>query len=62
MHGYAMTDSLGKHLLLITAKFILVGVEQGWPLGGASGALALGANFEGALKRRSPTGHTYVAL
>jgi hypothetical protein len=36
---------------------------QGRPLGGASGALAPGAEFEGAPKRRSPTGHTlYVAL
>jgi hypothetical protein len=31
---------------------------QGRPLGGASGALAPGADFEGAPKRQSPTGHT----
>jgi hypothetical protein len=29
-------------------------------LGGASGALAPGADFEGAPKRQSPTGHTMV--
>jgi hypothetical protein len=33
---------------------------QGRPLGGASGALAPGAGFEGALERQSPTGHTMV--
>jgi hypothetical protein len=33
---------------------------QGRPLGGVSGALALGADFEGAPKRRSPTGHTLI--
>jgi hypothetical protein len=33
---------------------------QGWPLGGASGALAPGADFEGAPKRRSPTSHTLI--
>jgi hypothetical protein len=33
---------------------------QGRPLGGASGALVPGADFEGALKRQSPTGHTMV--
>jgi hypothetical protein len=33
---------------------------QGRPLGGASGALAPGADFEGAPKRRSPTGHTLI--
>jgi hypothetical protein len=31
---------------------------QGRPLGGANGALAPGADFEGAPKRQSPTGHT----
>jgi hypothetical protein len=30
------------------------------PLGGASGALAPGADFEGAPKSRSPTGHTLI--
>jgi hypothetical protein len=34
--------------------------KQGRPLGGASGALAPGADFEGAPKRRSPTGHTLI--
>jgi hypothetical protein len=29
-------------------------------LGGASGALAPGADFEGAPKRRSPIGHTLI--
>jgi hypothetical protein len=33
---------------------------QGRPLGGASGALAPGADFDGAPKRRSPTGHTLI--
>jgi hypothetical protein len=34
--------------------------EQGWPLGRASGTLAPGADFEGAPKRRSATGHTLI--
>jgi hypothetical protein len=34
--------------------------RQGRPLGGASGALAPGADFEGAPKRRSPSGHTLI--
>jgi hypothetical protein len=34
--------------------------QQGRPLGGASGALAPGADFEGAPKRQSPTGHTLI--
>jgi hypothetical protein len=29
-------------------------------LGGASGALAPGADFEGAPKKRAPTGHTLI--
>jgi hypothetical protein len=33
-------------------------LEQGRPLGG--GGLAPGADFEGAPKRRSPTGHTLI--
>jgi hypothetical protein len=33
---------------------------QGQPLGGASGALVPGADFEEAPKRRSPTGHTLI--
>jgi hypothetical protein len=33
---------------------------QGRPLGGAGGALAPGADFEGAPKRRSPTSHTLI--
>jgi hypothetical protein len=33
---------------------------QGRPLVGASGALAPGADFEGAPKRQSPTGHTLI--
>jgi hypothetical protein len=36
------------------------GLAQGRPLGGASGALAPGADFEGAPKMRSPTGHTLI--
>jgi hypothetical protein len=32
----------------------------GRPLGGASGALAPGADFKGAPKRQSPTGHTLI--
>jgi hypothetical protein len=36
------------------------GTEQGRPLGGASEALAPGADFEGPPKRRSPTGHTLI--
>jgi hypothetical protein len=39
--------------------FLAVGY-QGWPLGGASGALAPGADFEGAPKKLSPTGHTLI--
>jgi hypothetical protein len=34
--------------------------RQGWPLGGAVGALAPGTDFEGAPKRRSLTGHTLI--
>jgi hypothetical protein len=34
--------------------------KQGRPLGGANGALAPGADFEGAPKRQSPTGHTLI--
>jgi hypothetical protein len=34
--------------------------DQGRPLGRASGALAPGADFEGAQKRQSPTGHTLI--
>jgi hypothetical protein len=34
--------------------------SQGRPLGGASGALAPGADFEGAPKRGSHTGHTLI--
>jgi hypothetical protein len=34
--------------------------NQGRPLGGASGALAPGADFEGAPERQSPTGHTLI--
>jgi hypothetical protein len=37
-----------------------VGRLQGRLLGGASGALAPGADFEGAPKRQSPTGHIMV--
>jgi hypothetical protein len=33
---------------------------QGRPVCGAIGALAPGADFEGAPKRRSPTGHTLI--
>jgi hypothetical protein len=33
---------------------------QGWRLGGASGAFAPGADFEGAPKRQSPTGQTLI--
>jgi hypothetical protein len=38
----------------------IVTYRQGQPLGGASGALAQGADFEGAPKRQSPTGHTLI--
>jgi hypothetical protein len=39
----------------------LVGyIDQGRAVGGASGALAPGADFEGAPKRQSPTGHTLI--
>jgi hypothetical protein len=34
--------------------------KQGRPLGGASGALAPGADFEGVQKRHSPTSHTLI--
>jgi hypothetical protein len=34
--------------------------KQGRPLGGASGAFAPGADFEGAPKRHSPTGQTLI--
>jgi hypothetical protein len=34
--------------------------RQGRPLGGASGAFAPGADFEGAPKRRSPTAYTLI--
>jgi hypothetical protein len=34
--------------------------KQGQPLGGASRALALGADFKGAPKRRSPTGRKWI--
>jgi hypothetical protein len=40
--------------------FSVTSYAQGRPLGGASGALAPGADFEGAPKRRSPTGHTLI--
>jgi hypothetical protein len=33
---------------------------QGQPLGGASRALTPGADFEGAPKRQSPTGHMLI--
>jgi hypothetical protein len=33
---------------------------QGWPLGGASGALAPDTDFEGAPKRQLPTGQTLI--
>jgi hypothetical protein len=35
---------------------------QCWPLGGASGALAPGADFKVALKRQSPTGYTLIRV
>jgi hypothetical protein len=38
----------------------LVWHMQGRPLGGVNGALALGADLEGAPKRQSPTGHTLI--
>jgi hypothetical protein len=39
---------------------LVIALVQGRPLGGASGALAPGADFEGAPKRQSPTGHTLI--
>jgi hypothetical protein len=45
-------------LQLLSSLFILW--VQGRPLGGAPGSLAPGADFEGAPKRRSPTGHTLI--
>jgi hypothetical protein len=42
-----------------TGKWLYLG-NHGRPLGGASGALAPGADFEGAPKRQSPTGHTLI--
>jgi hypothetical protein len=44
----------------VTPLVVLSTSAQGRPLGGASGALAPGADFEGAPKRRSPTGHTLI--
>jgi hypothetical protein len=42
-------------------KLVILGIHsQGQPLGGASGALVPGADFEGAPKRQSPTGHTLI--
>jgi hypothetical protein len=48
--------------LLSVASLCDIGntLPAGPALGGASGALAPGANFEGAPKRRSPTGHTLI--
>jgi hypothetical protein len=37
-----------------------IGHNQGRSLGGASGDLAPGADFEGAPKKQSPTGHTLI--
>jgi hypothetical protein len=37
-----------------------INCKQCWPLGGVSGALALGADFEGAPNRQSPTGHMLI--
>jgi hypothetical protein len=44
----------------ITTQSIQYQHTQGRPLGGASGALAPGADFEGAPKRRSLTSHTLI--
>jgi hypothetical protein len=58
-------SNLGLPTLLISFVEIMWDGEihacrQGRPLGGASGALAPGADFEGAPKRRSPTGHMLI--
>jgi hypothetical protein len=41
-------------------KFVFFVHRQGRPLGGANGAIAKGADFEGASKRQSPTSHTLI--
>jgi hypothetical protein len=44
----------------VVKYYQLSNVTVDGPLGGASEALAPGADFEGAPKRRSPTGHTLI--
>jgi hypothetical protein len=53
---------LGYSVVLTWKGSMLSGLpcKQGRPLGGASGALAPGADFEGAPKRRSLTGHMLI--
>jgi hypothetical protein len=46
-------------LIVLFCVFLYVNL-QGRPLGGASGAFAPGADFEGAPKRQLPTGHTLI--
>jgi hypothetical protein len=58
--------SKNRAVSVVTGKAIQPAVtrvmqdSQDRPLGGASGALAPGTDFEGAPKRRSPTGHTLI--
>jgi hypothetical protein len=54
-----VTENEGSHLVLPFAAECHI-YMQGRPLGGASGTLAPGADFEGAPKRQSPTGHTLI--
>jgi hypothetical protein len=61
-HRQLREISSAHHPLVITTDDNIKtnGHVQGRPLGGASGALAPGADFEGAPKRQSPTGHTLI--
>jgi hypothetical protein len=56
---YALTTDLNW---IVSASHILKATtyKQGRSLGGAGGALAPGADFEGVPKRRSQTGHTLI--
>jgi hypothetical protein len=49
-----------KHNVAAILSLLFTVPIQGRPLGGANGALAPGADFERAPKRRSPTGHTLI--
>jgi hypothetical protein len=50
----------GAHISKNHYHQVLYSSTQCRPFGGASGALARGADFKGAPKRQSPTGHTLI--